>query len=276
MIRSLAVAAGVVLMTALALDAAPAQAQTTYRYWSYWIGGETWTYSARGPGFRSPPDGGVEGWRFVVSPKDGSQAVSPSESSTYDALCPGQPAAPAGQKRVAVVIDPGAPGIAPVGNTPPPKSVNCVVVPSGATGLQVLQKITSVRFHSSGLICGIAGFPATECPGQQAAAAPTPRVSTSSKPTVQPVVPPVATSAGTTGRTLEPGGATAAASPGATSPPPAAATGASPGPSAVALGLGDPPAEKPGTAPPTWIAAIGAAMIAALLGLAMLVRRGRS
>ena len=54
-------------------------------------------------GFRVPPDGGVEGWRFVVSPKDGSQASPPAAASTYEQLCRGQPPAPEGQKRVVVV-----------------------------------------------------------------------------------------------------------------------------------------------------------------------------
>ena len=99
----------------------PAQADT-YRYWSYWVGGDSWSYSSRGPGFRVPPDGGVEGWRFVVSPKDGSQASPPAAASTYEQLCRGQPPAPEGQKRVVVVIDPGPAGIAPVGETPPQRT----------------------------------------------------------------------------------------------------------------------------------------------------------
>jgi hypothetical protein len=139
---------GVAVMTTATLMPTAAQAETSYRYWSYWIGGDTWTYSARGPGFRSAPDAGVEGYRFVVSPKDGSQASPPSVASTYDQLCPGQPVAPVGQKRVAVVLDFGPAGIAPVGETPPATSVQCVLVDQGATGLQVLQKVAQLRFNS--------------------------------------------------------------------------------------------------------------------------------
>lgn len=285
MTRRLAILVGAMLMAAIAPTAGSAQAQVpqatqTYRYWSYWIGGDAWSYSARGPGFRVPPDGGVEGWRFVVSPKDGSQASPPATSSRFDDLCPGQPPAPAGQKRIAVVIDPGAPGIAPVGNKAPPKSVNCITAASAATGLQVLQQVTTLRFQSSGLICGIAGFPASECPGQAAAPPSTP------KPTAGSGATPASTSRGAApvapvapvdmGADSEPFDAapSAAATPAATPSVPLAA--GSPAPSAVAMTFPDSPTDEPGGSPPAWIAAIGAGMIAALLGLAMLIRRGRS
>lgn len=248
-----------------------AHAETTYRYWSYWVGGETWSYSSRGPGFRTPPDASVDGYRFVVSPKDGSQASPPAAASTYDQLCTGQPAAPAGQKRVAVVLDFGAPGIAPVGETPPATSVQCVTVDQAATGLQVLQKVAQLRFHASGLICGIAGFPATECPGQTTrASSPTPSA-TASAPVPPAVEPTAATVASPVVTSAEPSLST--------TPSPSATSTGGPGPSvmpsAVALSSGTsaPLSATPQT--PAWIAAIGVTMIAALLGLALLARRGR-
>lgn len=245
----------------------PAQADT-YRYWSYWVGGDTWSYSSRGPGFRVPPDGGVEGWRFVVSPKDGSQASAPATASTYDQLCPGQPPAPAGQKRVAVVIDPGPPGIAPVGQTPPQRTVTCVTVPVADNGLRVLQGVAALRFHSSGLICGIGGFPATECPGQTAS-----RPTSEASPTTPQASPtPVPTPADVTSpptRSRTSAAATPVPTPSARTPD------ATDTPSPVALTLPESadPASSP--TPPAWLAAIGVTMIAALLGLAILVRRGR-
>ncbi len=255
---------GAVAFLAMASVPMPAHADA-YRYWSYWTGGDQWTYSARGPGFRVPPDTGVEGWRFVVSPKDGSQAVAPVTASSYDALCPGSAAPAAGQKRVAVVIDFGAAGIAPVGETTPATSVQCVTVPQNQTGLQVLQGVAQLRFHSSGLICGIAGFPATECPGQTVRTA-TP---TASRSTVAPVAPlaSVAPSA-----SALPNKATSSATP---TPTPSAPEPTYAQPSPVALPLNGDPEPTTNSTPPAWIAAIGAAMIAALLGLAVLARRGR-
>ncbi len=247
-----------------------AHADSTYRYWSYWTGGPEWSYSARGPGFRVPPDAGVEGWRFVVSPRDGSQAAAPGAPSAYDALCPGTAAAPAGQKRVAVVLDFGAAGIAPVGESTPARSVTCVTAGAGATGLQVLQQVARLRFAPSGLICGIAGFPASECPGQAARTASptaTPKASDQLAPPGQVPVPAV-----TAAPDLQVATPSVTAS---TTPTPTPTASAYDQPSPVALPLGGEQPAPPATTPPAWIAAIGAAMIAALLGLAVLARRGR-
>ncbi len=257
------------VLAAMAQTPLPAHADT-YRYWSYWVGGDSWSYSSRGPGFRTPPDGGVEGWRYVVSPKDGSQASPPATMSTYDQLCPGQPLAPEGQKRVAVVIDPGPAGIAPVGETPPQLTTTCVTVPTTDNGLRVLQRVAELRFHSSGLICGIGGFPASECPGQSAR-----RPSTSAPVTTAPAAPDAAT-------VPEPAGVTATRTrsgptPESTPTPTPSLRSPTPtdtrSPVALALPESSDPASDP--APPPWLAAIGVTMIAALLGLAILVRRGR-
>ena len=263
-------ASGICALAVVALAQMPLPAHAdTYRYWSYWTGGEQWSYSAQGPGFRVPADGGVEGWRFVVSPKDGSQATAPGTASGYDQLCPGQPAAPTGQKRLAVVLDYGPAGIAPVGQQPPARAVSCVIVPATDNGLQVLQRVVTLRFHSSGLICGINGFPATECPGQTAArptasptvTTPTPRREVAPEPAE--VVPPV---------TAAPGRDDAPTPTPTPSEKPAASSGV---PSPVALEMPDAPEPSTPSSPPAWVAAIGVTMIAALLGLAILVRRGR-
>jgi hypothetical protein len=275
MTRRLVAGLGAIVTAAFVLTPAPAAA-TTYRYWSYWTGGDTWTYSPRGPGFRTPEDRGVEGWRFVVSPRDGSQAAAPGRPSSYDQLCPGAASAPEGSKRVAVVIDFGPAGVAPLGETPQATSVSCLVVPSGETGLQVLQRAARVRFHTSGLICGLAGFPARECPGQTAGTKTPPRpdppdpveqTAAPAPPAQQPPAPPVEAAAPTA---TEDGGEPTVA--------PTAATGTpqvrqSPVP--VSLGTGAAQADTPAQ-PPAWVAAIGAALIAALLGLAVLARRGRA
>ena len=260
---------GVVVMATIALTPVPAQS-TTYRYWSYWNGGDQWTYSSRGPAFQVTPADGVEGWRFVVSPKDGSQATAPASPSSYQQLCPGQPSPPAGKKRVAVVIDSGPSGIAPVGETPPPLSVTCLTAPTAETGLQVLQRVARLRFHPSGLICGIAGFPASECPGQsaaqQATTSPRPSLtprsgSTAPAPEVQQTSPD------------ERPTAKQSSAPSDTSSSQAAPSEA---PSAVAMELPETPAPTNQPQVPPWVAAIGATMIAVLLGLALAIRRGRT
>jgi hypothetical protein len=259
-----------VVLGAAVLAPPAAQADQTYRYWSYWTGGDLWSYSARGPGFRIPPDAGVEGWRFVVSPKDGSQASPPTAPATFSELCPTAGPAPEGQKRVALVLDFGAPGVAPVGEQTPPRAISCLTVANQATGLQVLQQAARLRFHSSGLICGIAGFPATECPGQTTRSASTPGPSSPTPVAPAPAAPVAPPAPALTAQT-DP----QEQSPRTPTPTPSVPRSPLEQPSPVALPLSGstPPAAEPGT--PPWIAAIGAAMIAALLGLALLARKGR-
>lgn len=280
MIKPIVAGAGAMACVAVVLapTAAPA---TAYRYWSFWTGGPSWTYSSRGPGFQVPNDTAVQGWRFTVSAQDGSSAQPPRTPSTYEQLCPDQPAAPAGRKRIAVVIDFGPANVAPDGETPPTNSTSCILVPTRATELQALQEVAQLRFHSSGLICGIAGFPAVECPGQSANAvrapekpaqpsgtptgpANSPKPVNPPNPTVPaPVVPPATPPARRTGSP------TPTATPSPTSP-----VAPTDQPSAIALALPETTADEP-VEPPAWIAAIGATLIAVLLGVALLMRRGR-
>lgn len=274
MIRRVVAGVGAMAVLVVALALAPAEA-TAYRFWSYWTGGSQWTYSSKGPAFRVPPGDSVEGWHFVVSPDGGSASTPPSAASAYHALCPGQPAAPSGQKRVAVVIDFGPAGIAPSGESPPAEIIECVSAPEGANGLQVLQQVVKLRFHTSGLICGIAGYPATECPGDRAA--PADRKTTSppqsaipaATPTAPAQVPaPPADDAGS-------GDSPSPTSEGSASPSTTAAAGTPSQAVPVEIPVAsDSPATADAQIPP-WLAAVGAAMIAVLLALAYLVRRGR-
>ena len=62
-------------------NGAPADA-----YWSYWHAeaGGSWTYATRGAGSRTPPPGGVEGWRFgdgSAPPGAAPPAAAPAPSS---------------------------------------------------------------------------------------------------------------------------------------------------------------------------------------------------
>jgi hypothetical protein len=64
---------------------------------------------------------------------------------------------------VGLVVDFGDGNIAPSGETPMEFFSDCVVVPTGSVGLDVLKSALDVRAGESGLICGIAGYPAQEC-----------------------------------------------------------------------------------------------------------------
>jgi hypothetical protein len=138
--------------------ASPAEA-TSYRFWSYWTGGSDWTFSSEGAA-RRPPDGGVDGWRFAISPAS-SSTIPPRQSPSFNRLCGSTPAQD-GHKRVGLVIDFGTSSDAPDGESPPAVITTCAVVPDDANGYEVLMTVAQLR-TDSGLICGINGYPATEC-----------------------------------------------------------------------------------------------------------------
>lgn len=133
-----------------------------YRYWTYWQGGTgTWAFATAGPASLIPPDGSVEGWRFAVTTTAGNAIDAPQAAPDFAAICGSTPAQP-NHKRVALVVDPGSPAIAPEGQTPPPPITTCVVAEPDATGYQVLRATTSVR-TDKGLICAVSDYPSGEC-----------------------------------------------------------------------------------------------------------------
>ena len=143
--------------------ATPSHAAKGYRYWGYFqapAGSTTWTAAMTGPSVEVK-DGDVEGWTFVFSNND-IPAVSPMMEPDFAALC-GETSETAGKIRVGLVVEFGAANIAPSGETPREFFSDCVVVPQGSIGLDVLKAALDVRAGDSGLICGIAGYPAEEC-----------------------------------------------------------------------------------------------------------------
>jgi hypothetical protein len=106
-------------------------------------------------------DGDVEGWTFVFSSND-IPAVTPMMDPDFATLC-GETPETSGKIRVGLVVDFGAGNIAPDGEIPNEFFSDCVVVDKGSVGLDVLEAALDVRAGDSGLICGIAGYPASEC-----------------------------------------------------------------------------------------------------------------
>ena len=138
-------------------------AATGYRYWGYFQaqgGATSWTAAMTGPSVEVK-DGDVEGWTFVFSNND-IPAIAPMMDPDFATLCDGIPET-TGKVRVGLVVDFGDANIAPDGETPMEFFSDCVVVPTGSVGLDVLKSVLDVRAGDSGLICGIAGYPAQEC-----------------------------------------------------------------------------------------------------------------
>ena len=151
-----------VAATAVLAVAAPASA-AAYRYWSYWQGQTgTWVPAQTGAGDHALVDRDVQGWRFALTTDQPTEP--PDNAPDFAALCPDLAAgnAPAGQLRVAVVIDAGYAAHAPEGQSPPSDVVSCVTVPEGATGNQALAAAGSVT-DQGGLVCAINGYPQDEC-----------------------------------------------------------------------------------------------------------------
>jgi hypothetical protein len=154
------------VVTAMLVSASPAGAATADRYWAYYLGhASTWQYSTRGPATEYPVDGEVQGWRFAVQ-VDAGNALQPEASPSFAKLCDSTPPK-VGNIRVGIVLDFGVPADSPTHEHPPASVVpGCVSVPIGSTGADVLQAAATVRIGvgaDAGLVCGIDGYPATEC-----------------------------------------------------------------------------------------------------------------
>ncbi|MGW6026266.1 SCO2322 family protein [Streptomyces sp. NPDC055099] len=156
------------LLTALlgVLTAAPAQAGTGYRYWSFWDrDGSTWVYASQGPSTARPDDGAVQGFRFAVS-ADSKDAAKPRGAADFDTICAKTPAKD-DRKRIALVIDFGTPGDAPDGESPPKARTACARIADDATSADALAAVAKpLRYDSNALLCAIAGYPKSGC-GEQ-------------------------------------------------------------------------------------------------------------
>lgn len=140
----------------------PAQA-ADYRFWGYYqLTNGSWAFAQKGPDQVVPTDGSVDGWRFAVSGVDSSRF--PRDVLTFDEICGAAPAE-AGKKRVGLVVDFGRPADSADGATPPAPRAVCAVVPTSATSVDVLKTAGDVR-SEKGLVCGVAGYPATDCGGE--------------------------------------------------------------------------------------------------------------
>ena len=155
-----------VAIAALALLVAPlstgvARAEDGYRYWGYYqLVDGTWQFAQTAPGSTVAADGSVQGWRFAVA---GMTSVRPPRTTPAFTEACSKVRPVEGQKRVAVIVDPGTAEDAPQGTTPGAVTATCVVAPTDATASQVLQLATTVRTDDTGMVCGVGGYPANGC-----------------------------------------------------------------------------------------------------------------
>ncbi|MFI7286566.1 SCO2322 family protein [Streptomyces anulatus] len=160
-----ALLAALVAASAVLLGAGSAEA-AGYRYWSFWEGnGKNWEYATQGPSLLRPDDGAVQGFRFAVS-EDSGDAAQPRRAPDFGAICADTPAKD-GEKRVAVLIDPGTAADAPDGEKPPAPRTACARVGPDASSAEALAAVAEpLRYDSSAMLCAISGYPKAGC-GEQ-------------------------------------------------------------------------------------------------------------
>ena len=161
--KSIAILSVLTILTLSLTLPQSANADKGYRYWGYFqasAGASTWTAAMTGP-TTTLKDGDVEGWTFTASSND-IPATEPMAAPDFASLCDGTSEV-AGKIRVGIVVDFGTADIAPSGENPKEVITDCAVVPAKSNGLAVLECVAKVRADKSGLICGIGGYPATEC-----------------------------------------------------------------------------------------------------------------
>ena len=148
--------------TAILIPQADA-ASKGWRYWGYFQaapGVHTWKAAMTGPTV-DIADGAVEGWSFVFS-NDDIPSMEPKTKPNFATICAGVKA-DADTKRIGIVIEFGSQAWAPKGEKIKKTITKCVRTAKTSQGIDVLGQIIKVRAGSSGLICGLGGYPAKEC-----------------------------------------------------------------------------------------------------------------
>ena len=154
------------LLTALfvGVGTGTAQAADGYKYWNYFhVKAGKYVFATTGPSDYTPKDGSVEAYRYgLSSTAAGLPPRTAATTYTVEDICQASPAAKAGQKRVGVLIDYGTAQDAAQGETPAKPRAACAVVPTKATGQQVLDAVADIRLDKQ-LLCGIDGYPVRTC-----------------------------------------------------------------------------------------------------------------
>jgi hypothetical protein len=159
-----------------------------YKYWTFWTQeGDSWVFSPVGSASTNPPEGSAQAWRFdATSPSVPGVPPADSPSAVFERAC--SDVLPiVGTKRVAIVIDSGDPALSPEGEVPPAPTAYCAVGKLDTHGYDLLKTVVELR-TDNGFICGISGYPASECATPVADYV----VSTAPQPLTEPIVPDVA------------------------------------------------------------------------------------
>jgi len=158
------IAIALLLISTQAFSIPSSQAESKgWRYWGYFQtapGAQSWKAAMTGPTVEIH-DGAVEGWSFVFS-SDDLPSVPPTTKPSFSTIC-GKTKRDSDTKRIAIVIEFGNRAYAPKGEKVQKPIVQCVTTAKSSQGIDVLAQVVKVRSASSGLICGLNGYPKKEC-----------------------------------------------------------------------------------------------------------------
>ena len=153
----------ILISTQLIAIPSSSAASKGWRYWGYFQAAPDstkWKAAMTGPTV-DVADGAVEGWSFVFS-SDDVPSQAPTVKANFKKIC-GSTKADSDTKRIAVVIDFGNAAYAPTGEKVKKTIVRCIRTAKESQGIDVLAQAVKLRFDSSGLLCGINGYPKREC-----------------------------------------------------------------------------------------------------------------
>lgn len=147
------------------LPVSNAQAETAWRYWSYWqLNNGTWEMAMTGAADVKAADGQVQGWRYITAGIEVTEEFAPRTNETFETICADVAKQP-GIARVAVVVDFGDstdysnPDDASSDLT---SQTACVEINEGDPSSLLLGSNFEVR-EESGMVCAVNNLPSTGC-----------------------------------------------------------------------------------------------------------------
>lgn len=156
--RAISLLAGLVII----FTSPAATAETSYRYWSYWLQTDgVWISASAGAAATPVVDGTVQGWRFVAAGAALDETAEPSVNPSFAEICASTEGS-ADTVRMGLVIDFGTPADAGSNTTPPEVETHCVEITETASSMQALVEVVELR-EEAGFVCALNSYPEVGC-----------------------------------------------------------------------------------------------------------------
>jgi hypothetical protein len=150
------------LISFLVLATSSASAETSYRYWSYWLQTDgVWISASAGAAAVPVVDGAVQGWRFVETGAALDESAEPSITPSFSDIC-GDGESKTGNVRIGLVIDYGTSADNGNSATPPQVETHCVEISAASSSMQALVQVVDIR-EEAGFVCALNSYPEKGC-----------------------------------------------------------------------------------------------------------------